>query len=150
MAKSNVRYGYKDHYFLQIFWYSFNFLNGSHWGYSHLYSTKSSKVIRLMIRMWLMSGVPFWVGLCSIIGQFWKFLTKRVSLVFLFLRQVFKSRRLGVNSSEWLKTHHSFCHFLINLVKPILAKTSKSGREYFRLGAESYLSLESVGKKRRK
>ena len=33
---------------------------------------------------------------------------------------------------------------------PIQAKTSKSGREYFRLGAESYLSLGRVGKKEKK
>ena len=33
---------------------------------------------------------------------------------------------------------------------PIQAKTSKSGREYFRLGAESYSSIERVGKKKKK
>ena len=33
-------------------------------------------------------------------------------------------------------------------ISPIQAKTSKSGREYFRLGAESFSSLERVGKKR--
>ena len=33
------------------------------------------------------------------------------------------------------------------LVKPIQAKTSKSGREYFRPGTESYSLLGRVGKK---
>ena len=33
---------------------------------------------------------------------------------------------------------------------PIQAKTSKSGREYFRLGAESYSSLGRFGKKKKK
>ena len=41
---------------------------------------------------------------------------------------------------------HGLKETLINL-KPIHAKTSKSGREYFRLGAESYSSLGRVGKK---
>ena len=35
-------------------------------------------------------------------------------------------------------------------IQPIQAKRSKNGREYFRLGAESYSSLGRVGKKRRK
>ena len=32
--------------------------------------------------------------------------------------------------------------------QPIQAKTSKSGREYFRIGVESYLSLGRVGKRK--
>ena len=36
------------------------------------------------------------------------------------------------------------------LVQPIQVKMSKSGREYFRLGSESYSSLGSVGKKEKK
>ena len=34
--------------------------------------------------------------------------------------------------------------------EPIQAKTSKSGREYFRLGAESYSSLGRLGKEEKK
>ena len=37
-----------------------------------------------------------------------------------------------------------------NLFQPIQAKTSKSGREYFGLGAESYWSLGRVAKKEKK
>ena len=62
---------------------------------------------------------------------------------------------------------HKFFNFLLLLLRksdqadpeiglptklslPIQAKKSKSGREFFRLGAESYSSLGSVGKNRRK
>ena len=41
-----------------------------------------------------------------------------------------------------------FSFILEFLTQPIQAKTSESGREYFRLGAESYSSLGRVGKKR--
>ena len=34
-------------------------------------------------------------------------------------------------------------------LQPIQAKTSEIGREYFRLGAESYSSLGRVGKKKK-
>ena len=52
-----------------------------------------------------MSGVPLWVGLCSIIGQFEKISTKRVSLVFLFLSQ--EDSELTQVSDSKLLAHHS-------------------------------------------
>ena len=36
---------------------------------------------------------------------------------------------------------------LLLCMPPIQANASKSGREYFRLGAESFSSLERIGKK---
>ena len=56
--------------------------------------------------------------------------------------------------SSYCKLTYSSCkHILITLLSqekntyPIQAKTSKSGREYFRLGAESYTSLGRVEKR---
>ena len=53
------------------------------------------------------------------------------------------------NHSQGLQLMTFKCKVLFLMVKPIQAKMSESGREYFRLGTDSYSSLERFGKKKK-
>ena len=62
-----------------------------------------------------------------------------MNILFFFLK--------SINLFEILK-ENKFCMIRFQY-SPLQAKTSKSGREYFRVGAESYSSLGCVGKKKK-
>ena len=59
-------------------------------------------------------------------------------------RLCFPTMVMGWNEAGWKR----MCRFIYGFF--ITSKTSKSGRQYFRLGAESYSSLRRIGKKKRK